>query len=187
MGGAVGLPGVYEIEHGIPLGGVLDLAGGPAAPVRAVLVGGLSGVWLPLPAALNVPWTTAGLHRAGLAGGVAALTVLPRRACGITEAARALRHLAAETAGQCGPCMFGLPAIASDMAALADGSLGRAGLARLLQRLTEIPGRGACAHPDGAVRHARSALKVFADDATRHATGAPCAWVGLPTWIPGGL
>ena len=187
VGSAVGLPGVYEIEHGIPLSGVLDLAGGPAAPVRAVLVGGLSGVWLPLPAALNVPWTTAGLHRAGLAGGVAALTVLPRRACGITEAARALRHLAAETAGQCGPCMFGLPAIASDMAALADGSLGRAGLARLLQRLTEIPGRGACAHPDGAVRHARSALKVFADDATRHATGAPCAWAGLPTWIPGGL
>ena len=79
------------------------------------------------------------------------------------------------------------PAIASDMAALADGSLGRAGLARLPQRLAEIPGRGACGHPDGAVRHARSALQVFADDATRHATGAPCAWVGLPTWIPGGL
>ena len=187
VGGTVGLPGVYEIEHGIPLGAVLDVAGGPTVPVQAVLVGGLSGVWLPLPAAVGVTWTAAGLHRAGLAGGVAALTVLPRRACGIAEAARALRHLAAETAGQCGPCMFGLPAIAADMDALAEGSLGWAGLTRLRERLAVIPGRGACAHPDGAVRHARSALQVFADDATRHAASAPCTRVGLPTWLPGGL
>lgn len=187
VGGAVGLPGVYEIEHGVGLGAVIDLAGGPAVPVQAVLAGGLGGVWLPLPAAADVPWTAVGLRRAGLDGGVAALTVLPRRACGVAETAGVLRYLATETAGQCGPCMFGLPAIAADMTALAAGRLGRMGLARLRERLAVIPGRGACAHPDGAVRHAQSALRVFADDATRHAAGAPCAWTGLPGWLPRGL
>jgi NADH:ubiquinone oxidoreductase subunit F (NADH-binding) len=186
VGGAVELPGVYEIEHGVRLGPVIDLAGGPTAPVQAVLAGGLSGVWLPLPAAGDVPWTADGLRRAGLDGGVAALTVLPRRACGIAETARALHYLATETARQCGPCMFGLPAIAADMTALAAGRLGPVGLTRLRERLAVIPGRGACAHPDGAVRHAESALRVFADDVTLHAAGAPCASAGLPTWLPRG-
>ena len=187
VGGAVGLPGVHEIEHGIPLGGVLDLRRGP----RRARPGGASRrPQRRMAAAARGPQRAVDHSRTPPGR--------PGRRCGRTDRPTAARlrdhrgrtrprHLAAETAGQCGPCMFGLPAIASDMAALADGSLGRAGLARLLQRLAEIPGRGACAHPDGAVRHARSALQVFADDATRHATGAPCAWVGLPTWILGGL
>jgi NADH:ubiquinone oxidoreductase subunit F (NADH-binding) len=185
--GAVGVPGVYETAHGVPLGAVLDLAGGPAVPLQAVLVAGLGGVWLPLPVAAGVPWTAAGLRAAGLAGGVATLTALPGRACGLTETARALRHLAAESAGQCGPCMFGLPAVAADMAALGTGRLGNLGLARLRERLGVIPGRGACAHPDGAVRLAASALRVFADDVARHAAGMPCAWTDVPTCLPGEL
>jgi hypothetical protein len=83
--------------------------------------------------------------------------------------------------------MFGLPAIAADLTALTTGRLRSNGLNRLRERLAVIPGRGACAHPDGAVRHARSALQVFAADVTRHAAGAPCAWAGLPTWLPGDL
>jgi hypothetical protein len=83
--------------------------------------------------------------------------------------------------------MFGLPAVAADMAALAAGRLGDLGLARLRGRLGVIPGRGACAHPDGAVRLAASALRVFADDVARHATGTPCAWTDAPTCLPGGL
>jgi NADH:ubiquinone oxidoreductase subunit F (NADH-binding) len=187
VGGVVGMPGVYEIAHGLPLGAVLDLAAGPAIPAQAVLVAGLSGVWLPLPESASVPWTAGALRHAGVSGGVAALTVLPQHACGIVETARALRHLAAESAGQCGPCLFGLPAIATDVMALAQGRLGRRGLTRLRERLSVVRGRGACAHPDGAVRLAESALHVFADDVSRHATGRPCAWVAVPTCLPGEL
>jgi hypothetical protein len=56
--------------------------------------------------------------------------------------------------------------------------------ARLRSRLGVIPGRGACAHPDGAVRLAASALRVFADDVAVHAEGGPCRWVGQRSWMP---
>ena len=149
------------------------------------LIGGLSGV----AAAARRPSTGRGPQRTPPGR--------PGRRCGRTDrptAARLRDHRGrtrpapsgAETAGQCGPCMSGLPASPPTWPRWPTAaSVERAW--PIAQRLAEIPGRGACGHPDGAVRHARSALQVFADDATRHATGAPCAWVGLPTWIPGGL
>jgi hypothetical protein len=37
-----------------------------------------------------------------------------------------------------------------------------------------VHGRGACHHPNGAVRLALSGLDVFADEFERHRHGAPC-------------
>jgi NADH:ubiquinone oxidoreductase subunit F (NADH-binding) len=185
IGGAVWSPGVYEIEYGTSLGSVLDEAGGSAAPARAVLAGGLGGAWLALPAAADVVFTPEDLRAAGaVGGGVAALAVLPRQACGLAETARVLRYLAAESARQCGPCMFGLPAIADDMTKLAAGQGGPATLDRLRQRLGVVRGRGACAHPDGAVALAFSASEVFADDLVGHVAGEPCSSACLRTWLP---
>ena len=55
---------------------------------------------------------------------------------------------------------------------------------RLVGRLDAIRGRGACAHPDGAVALTASALAVFADDVARHAAGVPCACAAVPPWLP---
>ncbi|HEX5813516.1 MAG TPA: NADH-ubiquinone oxidoreductase-F iron-sulfur binding region domain-containing protein, partial [Pseudonocardia sp.] len=120
----------------------------------------------------------------GIELGVAALVALPARACGIAETAGVLRYLADAGAGQCGPCLFGLPAIAGDMATLAMGVYDRDLLPRLRRRLGQIPGRGACSHPDGAVRLAASALHTFADDVVAHARGVPCRASGLGPWTP---
>ena len=83
--------------------------------------------------------------------------------------------MAGESAGQCGPCVFGLPAVADDLAALAFGRSSAALADRLWWRLATVEGRGACHHPDGVVRLVRSAIGAFADDLDRHrpATG-PC-------------
>ncbi len=187
VGGAVALPGVYEIDLGMPLAGVLALAGGPVATLQAVQVGGLGGSWLPLPYAAGMPFTHEDARALGAGLGVAALVALPERACGITETARVLRYLADESAGQCGPCMFGLPAVADDMALLADGA-NRSGavVRRLHERLGVLPGRGACAHPDGAARLAASALRTFAADVARHARGGSCTGTGGAPWLPTG-
>ena len=69
------------------------------------------------------------------------------------------------------------------MTALAAGRGEPQLLARLRGRLDVVRGRGACAHPDGAVALTESALTVFADDVTRHAAGTPCAWVAVPPWL----
>jgi NADH:ubiquinone oxidoreductase subunit F (NADH-binding) len=53
--------------------------------------------------------------------------------------------------------------------------------------LDQIAGRGACKHPDGAVRFVQSSLRVFSAEIARHAQHGPCgAPVGyLPTPRPG--
>ena len=67
-----------------------------------------------------------------------------------------------------------LAAIAGEMAALACGALGAGGLARLQRWGSQVEGRGACRHPDGSVRLARSALRAFPLDVEAHLGGHPC-------------
>ena len=85
--------------------------------------------------------------------------------------------------GQCGPCVYGLPAIADDLTRLARGHVDRGLIARLERRLREVDGRGACRHPDGAVNLVRSALNVFAADVGSHLHGAPCAHWNRPSQL----
>ena len=75
------------------------------------------------------------------------------------------------SARQCGPCVFGLPALGERLDALAVGS---ADVGRLLDDAASIEGRGACHHPDGATRLVASAVSTFADDVAAHAAGRPC-------------
>jgi NADH:ubiquinone oxidoreductase subunit F (NADH-binding) len=89
-------------------------------------------------------------------------------------AVEAAAYLAAQSARQCGPCHFGLPAVAADFAALAAGRADHALLDRLRRRTALLPDRGACRHPDGAARLAASALDAFADDVTRHVDDGSC-------------
>jgi NADH:ubiquinone oxidoreductase subunit F (NADH-binding) len=168
--GAVRAGGVREVDLGSTLGTALALAGGETEPLQAVLAGGYGGNWVPYPGAAGLPLAHQDLRGVGL------LLALPARACGIVETAAILRYLAGESARQCGPCMFGLPAIAQDFAMLARGRADPSTVHRLRGRLGVIRGRGACAHPDGAVRLAASALRVFEADVHRHALGRPCAF-----------
>jgi NADH:ubiquinone oxidoreductase subunit F (NADH-binding) len=102
------------------------------------------------------------------------LVALPDAVCGLRETARVLGYLAGQSARQCGPCAFGLPAVAEDFAQLAEGRPSGDVLQRLERRLGVLPGRGACRHPDGAARLAASALTAFARDAQAHARHRPC-------------
>jgi NADH:ubiquinone oxidoreductase subunit F (NADH-binding) len=170
--GAVPVPGVYEIEAGSTVGNVLDASGAESG--GTVLIGGYFGTWHATADIAGLPLTGAGLHAAGAAPGAGVVAVLPGGCCGIAETARVLRYLAGQGARQCGPCMFGLPAIAGDFAQLAAGRPDGDVLERLARRLRVIPGRGACRHPDGAVRLAASALTAFGADARAHAAGRPC-------------
>ena len=169
--GAAARPGVYEIEGGTQVGDVLAISGAAAGPV---LIGGYFGTWHRAADVAGLPLTAAGLRAAGGSPGAGVVYALPAGHCGLAAAARILRYLAQQGAQQCGPCRFGLPAIAADFEQLAaarpEGDL----LGRLGRRLRVIPGRGACAHPDGAVAMAASALTVFAADARAHAAGHAC-------------
>lgn len=174
VGGAVHAPGVYEIDLGVPIREPVRMAGGTTAPVRGMLLGGLGGRWLPLSEMGDLALTDPSCRAAGARLGIPSLILLPANECGLATTASVLHYLAAESAGQCGPCMFGLPAIAQDMTRIAEGTATPGQLRRLWSRLGVIPGRGACAHPDGAAGLAASALQVFTDDLAAHLAGRPC-------------
>ena len=173
VSGDVAWSGVYEIETGTPVGAVLALAGA-AAGAGTVLLGGYGGTWQQVSDVAGLPLTVAGLRPAGASPGAGVLAVLPAGSCGITETARVLGYLARESARQCGPCQFGLASIADDFAQLALGRPDGNPVKRLRRRLGVIPGRGACRHPDGAVRLAASALTAFGADLRAHADRRPC-------------
>ena len=178
--GGVAWPGVHEIAIGTPLGEVIDLAGGPTDGVGGVLVGGYFGAWLQGEDLLDLPFSSAGLRPAGGAVGAGTIVVLPSDRCGLRETARVAAYLAGESAGQCGPCVFGLRALAEASAALSGGR----DAARALRDMRDLPGeierRGACAHPDGAARLVRSALAAFPDEVELHLRGECSAWGATP-------
>ena len=112
------------------------------------------------------------------------LVPLPSDRCGLAETARIARFLADSSARQCGPCLFGLPALAGVLEALAVGQASRGDLRRLQRWTEEVAGRGGCHHPDGAVRMIVSAMRVFADDVATHRRGRTCAGVRAPDLLP---
>jgi NADH:ubiquinone oxidoreductase subunit F (NADH-binding) len=183
VGGAVEKPAVYEVPMGLRLADLLNAAGTPRG-VAGVLIGGYFGSWLAPDAVAQVPLCNEALRTldAGLGCGVVA--VLPTDGCGVMESARVLTWLAAETAGQCGPCVNGLHAIATTFNELARGTGRTNGVAQLTRWGTQVEGRGACRFPDGAVRFMRSALALFGDDLDRHASGFPCAGAHRPLVLP---
>ena len=179
MLGAVRRPGVYEIETGTPVGRLIELAGGPAGPPGALLIGGYFGIWTEPATALPLPFSAAGLAPVGASPGAGMVAVLPRTACGLRETARITRYLARSSAGQCGPCMFGLDAIAGQLERLAAGRV--CDLTLVHRWLGQV--RGACRHPDGTALMVASALRVFRAEAGRHARGR-CGVTGTAAVLP---
>ena len=167
--GGVREPSVLEVAIGTPVSEILDLAGGPSGPLRALLLGGYFGTWADAEAAATAPFSAAGLADLGAGIGAGLIAVLPDAACGLAETARVVRYLADQSAGQCGPCLFGLDAIAGQVQQLADGRTTDPG--PLVRWLGQVDGRGACRHPDGAVRLVRSALEQFTDELGFHGRG----------------
>jgi NADH:ubiquinone oxidoreductase subunit F (NADH-binding) len=171
---------VLEAAAGVPLRALFgsEEGGGTAAgvcvdaePVQAVLVGGYHGSWLPAGQAFRA---RLGTRELGVPLGAGVLAALPTASCGLAETARVLRYLALESAGQCGPCLNGLPRIAAGFTELAEPRRAAyaPGLLDGLYRWSGlVTGRGACHHPDGTARFAASALSVFAEEVRAHARG----------------
>jgi NADH:ubiquinone oxidoreductase subunit F (NADH-binding) len=168
VAGSVRTPGVFEVSIGTPLGEAVQLAGGPSHSARAVLVGGYFGQWVEADAAWSLPLDPHALRDRGLSLGCGVIGVLPNSHCPVCEVAGIMRYLASESSAQCGPCFFGLRALADACTRIAERGTDPGDLQRLQRWSAEVQGRGACKHPDGAVMFLRSAMKTFDDDFAQH-------------------
>jgi len=184
LSGAVEYPGVYEIEHGAPLGDLIKAAGGSTSEIKALLLGGYSGTWLPGMLAHTLCLSAEQLAPFEAVLGPGIIFALSEDACGVAETARVTRWLSEETAGQCGPCVHGLNAIATAIEDLKAGTAATGTEQRIARWASMVQGRGACAHPDGAVRFVASALNVFAEEFAEHARHGPCPACARPSELP---
>ena len=163
--------GVYEIACGTPLRALLDR---PAERLAAVLVGGYHGAWIPAGEIDSVTLDNASLSLQGGSLGAGVVVALGASACPVQELTATIAWLADESAGQCGPCSHGLPALADLLAAIAEGRAPEDAWARLLRWTADLPRRGACHLPDGAVRFLRTGMDVFAEELSEHQRLGPC-------------
>ncbi len=173
--GPVSEQGVREIELGTPLGEVLEAAGGRRADMSAVVLGGYFGTWASLDEAWDLPLDPDSLHDAGLTFGCGIIGALGVGSCGVSATAEILGFLARESAGQCGPCVYGLGAIAEAMRRIAHGAGTGADVEGLHRWGAQVPGRGACHHPDGAVQLMASAVLTFGDEIDYHVRTGRCS------------
>jgi NADH:ubiquinone oxidoreductase subunit F (NADH-binding) len=182
--GPLGAPGVYEIECGASLTSLIQAAGGATAGVSAALVGGYAGGWVGPAHLRSLALSDEHLAAHGAALGAGAVLLLSEHTCPVAETARLARWMAGQSAGQCGPCIHGLDALATAVSELARGE-GSQRQAQRIERLAALTARrGACRHPDGAVRMVLSALETFGGEFADHARHGPCDACAHRTELP---
>ena len=183
VSGDVARPAVYEMAFGTPLSEVVRPAG-PTSGVQAVLLGGYAGTWLAGTALQEACLDAVSLKVHGAALGCGSIVVLGERSCGLKATAAVAEWLAGQSAGQCGPCMHGLPTLADAVGRLVGpGAPERFG-AQIERWMWMVEGRGACKHPDGAVRMIRSGLLAFAADVESHRRAGDCGRPAPPLPLP---
>lgn len=138
---------------------------------QAALVGGFHGSWATWETIASAKVSHPGMRALGAPLGAGAVVSLAYGECPVRLSARIARFLAAQSAGRCGPCRNGLPELARVLSTLADGAAGPDAPARVLELEALVTGRGACAHPDGTARMARSMLHVFLGEVAAHSRG----------------
>ncbi|HEU5028368.1 MAG TPA: ferredoxin [Spirillospora sp.] len=170
----VGGTTVVEAPYGTPLRDVLKHCDVPPGP--GVLVGGYHGTWLDPAGAARAVLSRAGMRAVGGTVGAGIILPLAQGTCPLGEVTRIASYLAAQSAGQCGPCRLGLPDVVRALNALMEGG----GTVEDVRRAAAIGrGRGACTHPDGTARFVLSAVEAFTADIDAHRYGGTC---GLSTF-----
>lgn len=156
---------VLEVPYGVELHRVLEYCGyGMDGPV---LIGGYHGTWLPAQEVARRRVSRVDLALAGATLGAGVILPLDPTSCPVDITAQIVEYLAGHSAGQCGPCKNGLPALAQALGALARSS-DRTTSTRVKELSALVTGRGACAHPDGTVRLVRSLFRAFPDEIAAH-------------------
>lgn len=182
VSGSVARPGVVEVPLGSSLKAVVA-ASRPTTQPEMVLAGGYFGGWIPWESCGSLGIAPADLRAAGGGLGAGILVAAQQGACVVAETARIVAYLARESAGQCGPCLHGVAAVANDLARLCTLDADHRVTARLRSRIGTIAGRGACALPDGVRRLIDSVLTGFPEHVDRHERFGPCRGA-MPVALP---
>ena len=173
---------VVEVARSTTIEQVLIQLGWKVAP-QAVLLGGYAGIWARWDDVAALEVDEKSMKAAKLTLGAGVMVPLADDACGVRVTSELVTYLASMSARQCGPCLFGMPALAEHWTKLADEDGDRRTIDRLRADIAAVEGRGGCRHPDGATRLSNSALETFSAHLGAHVSGMRCrhrSYVSLP-------
>ena len=159
LSGAVAVPGVYEVEFGVTLRQLLELAGGPVGGTpRAVLLGGAAGSFVG-PEHLDVPLTFEDTRRIGSTLGSGVVMPFARNTDFPDILRRIARFFRDESCGQCVPCRVGTARQEESLARLCGNGAGAE--RALLGDLAQVMGDASiCALGHTAATALQSALAL---------------------------
>ena len=106
LSGNVARPGLYEVDFGVTLGQLLELAGGVPGGLQAVLLGGAAGSFVGSDA-LDLPLTFEATRAAGLSLGSGVVMAFDRSVDLTPVVVRIADFFRHESCGQCVPCRVG--------------------------------------------------------------------------------
>jgi NADH:ubiquinone oxidoreductase subunit F (NADH-binding) len=167
-----GQPTLYELPRGLSLQELATDFVGDRSAYSATIMGGFFGGLLPASSDLVLDF----LPRPGstVAMGCASFYFVDRDLdCPIGAAADIGLYLSRHNARQCGPCVRGTSGAAKALQSITLGRSTDRTLDDLARWSTVLPGRGACAVPDGLARLLRCLLADFDTELQEHAR-QPC-------------
>ena len=186
VSGAVRTPGVLEVPMGTPLKQIVAAAGGATGELKAVLVGGPSGGFLPA-GRLDLPYSHAALAEAGAIVGSGTVLVVDASACIVELATLLERFMSDESCGKCIPCRIGTRRL-TEIGERFIGGRPRPDDVQLLGDLAaDVRDGSLCGHGITAPNPLVSGMRYFAAEFEEHILRSTCpAGVCTPLRVAGG-
>jgi NADH-quinone oxidoreductase subunit F len=169
MSGHIEKPGTYECELGVPMSGLIELAGGlrPGHSLKAFIPGGTSTPILP-PAHVNVAMDPASLKKAGSLLGTASVIIYDDTVCMVDAVANLVQFYRDESCGKCTPCRDGTELLYQLLIRIERGE-GTGADIGLIRRISDyIPVGSVCGLGVAAPVPAVSAMRHFMSEFDEH-------------------
>jgi NADH:ubiquinone oxidoreductase subunit F (NADH-binding) len=174
LSGAVRRPGVAEVPMGTSVRDIVQKVGGGATgTLKAVLVGGPSGGFLP-PDALDTPLGHADLDAAGALLGSGTLLVIDQSTCLVDLASLLTRFCNDEACGKTIPCRIGTRRLAELGAAFCSGRSRPTDAALVASLSDDIRDGALCGLERTATNPLRSGMRYFAQEFEDHIARGTC-------------
>lgn len=185
--GAVREPGVVEVPTGTPLKAIIKAAGGATGKLKAILVGGPSGGFLPAKA-IGTAYGRVALHEAGAIVGSGSILVVDQGACIVELATLLERFMSDESCGKCIPCRIGTRRLV-ELGERFTGGRPRPNDVQLLSDLSaDVRDGSLCGHGITAPNPLTSGMRYFAAEFEEHITRSTCpAGICSPLRVAGGI
>jgi NADH-quinone oxidoreductase subunit F len=174
LSGAVARRGIAEVPMGTTIRQVVDdVGGGPTGTLKAALVGGPTGGFLPDPA-LDTPLGYRELREAGALAGSGTIVVADSSSCIVDLATLMTRYVSDEACGKTIPCRIGTRRLAELGRDMCTGRSRPTDQQLITDLAADVRDGALCALEAGSINPLLSGMRYFAEEFEDHLVRGSC-------------